>query len=1034
MENRLQFRHHGIGSGYTVAEGVFETREAAIEYITTAIRNTDDGLAATDPSHGFSLYAEPTVLRYKNEENEEDPHVIFCIGSYTNTTGRYSKNKFCIIDIDKTESEIEELAEELEKAIRMLSIVAYSSDTINMYAEKTDEGTILSGDVRIAEANLFDGELLYKENKIITVKDGIFLYVDLEFDDATDTFTFRVNDTEKSFSIQNNNVVAGYYSPNDESLHLVMKHGDDVVIDLEKLIAEWVVEGEAANSPIVLKREEVGYGISGSTHHHVEPWQDVLSADVRLATDRVNNILKKSDDNRYLYVDGLASNIVYYSPSGKTNVQDALSNLDGIKISNDSTNIITNKADGFFASSKLEYITNENTLVFTTSTNEPGERKKETRIKLNTFKLFENIYYDSAKEELVISYFDGTGELKYVRIPIGEMMQDWEWDVSNYGHNVFLQKERKTQGSDQLSADVVLSKAEDNILEDQNHQLYVKGTASNIKYGRNSNVEDEIYNIKESANTLSSKVDNISDTLDDTVERLSNEISRATIEESRIDGKLDNEISRSTNMDAALDNKINLEISRAKEAENALGSKIDAISADTASSLKDIINEDHSIAIAKNDATRPVVSVNLSNEVEDNKPNIIKLNTDGLYAGVDLEYVFNEQVGTNQLIFKTTNGTKTFDLKTNSIVDKIYYDASREAIIIEYTVNGQRMPDVVIPVGDLINEWRVQDGHDGAIQLEKVRESGGTQDVLKASVVISQAHADNILLNDNGALYVSGKGITDNAEAIDALGARMSDAESEISNVKEGLREEISARTLADESLSSSIEAEESRAEAVEARLREDLDGEITRSTETDAELEASIASEVSRSTAKDQELETSISNEVIRATSAETALQASIDAERARAEAAEAGLNNTIDEVYNKVEDDIENSWKVQQGEHLGAIILKKEKVGSDTAYTLSAESVISSLEDNMLINDMGALYVSSKPVDDLKEDVDELREEFEGSLGTEDTNTLHLERDRSNNLKGNVKLASAEDGNLIKETDNGIMFSGDIDCGEYI
>ena len=77
MNNRLQFRHH---------ETIFDTRDAAIEYIKSQIRFTDEGLASVDPSYGYSLYSEPTVLRYKNEEDETDPHLILVIGSVTNVS------------------------------------------------------------------------------------------------------------------------------------------------------------------------------------------------------------------------------------------------------------------------------------------------------------------------------------------------------------------------------------------------------------------------------------------------------------------------------------------------------------------------------------------------------------------------------------------------------------------------------------------------------------------------------------------------------------------------------------------------------------------------------------------------------------------------------------------------------------------------------------------------------------------------------------------------------------------------------------
>ena len=76
-------------------------------------------------------------------------------------------------------------------------------------------------------------------------------------------------------------VDANDYSKRDESIHLVMKNGEEVVIDCEKLIAEWGVEGEASKTPVVLTREELDYD-GTDEHHHIEPWQDVLRADVRL--------------------------------------------------------------------------------------------------------------------------------------------------------------------------------------------------------------------------------------------------------------------------------------------------------------------------------------------------------------------------------------------------------------------------------------------------------------------------------------------------------------------------------------------------------------------------------------------------------------------------------------------------------------------------------------------------------------------------------------------------------------------------------
>jgi len=700
MNNRLQFKHHGVESGYTVADGVFSTRQEAIDYIQ---------------SENFSLYGEPVVLRYKNEENEDDPYLMLFIGTVTNNTNIWRNNRYCIIDIHKTESDIADLREELEKAIKSLTLYVTNSNTLELTAEKTEDGTVLSGNVRVAESHRFDGEDKFKENKLIETEDGLFIYIDLDYDDENDIIKFTLNNVEKDMQLDINNVTEGYYDERDESIHLKMKHGDDIVIDLEHLIAEWVVEGEAANSPIILKREEVGYG--STAHTHIEPWQDILSAEVRIADDRVNNILERTSDNRYLYVDGVASNIAYYKDGSKTNVKEVLDDLTKIKLSTDNQNILINKTDGFFASTNLEYISSQNMLVFTASNQAPKT------IQLNSFKMFENIYYDPNREVLVITYIDNEGKTKFTEIPIGEMLRDWEWEINNYGHSVELQKVRRVQGPDQVSADVNISNAENNILTEISHELFVKGTADNIKYGSSSNVETEINNLK--------------------------------IEDAALNTKIDEEIARSIADDERLQNELN------------------AISADTASRLKSIVAEDKSINVDNSDAINPAIKVNLSTAIEDGKENIIKLNNDGLYVGVDLDYYFESGTSKNVLVFRTTNGTKTFDLKTNSVVDKIYYDAVNEEIVIEYTVNGKRMPDVRIPVRDMIDEIDVQDT--SSVKLTKTKDVTAGHDVITADVIINTVHDDNLLINDGG-LYVS-------SEPINAVSAATEENSEKIENI-----------------------------------------------------------------------------------------------------------------------------------------------------------------------------------------------------------------------------------------------------------
>ena len=953
--NRLQLRHHGNGSGYTAADGVFETRQDAIEYIYSQIRFADSGLAYEDKKYGYSLFAEPTILRYKNVEDETNPHVILAIGSYTNDGGfGYGDNRFCIIDIDNTEKEIEELWEEIEKAIKSLSIFTKDTNTLKLYSEKTEDGTIISGDVVVATSQIFDD--VRKPNIILNTDDGLFTYVDMKVDEETGCILFTVNGDTKEFPINNYYIVKGYYSKKDESLHLLRKDGVDVVVSLENLIDEWGVEGEASNTPIVLTREEVGYG-DDSLHNHVEPWQDVLKADVRLA-DRRYNILKKTSDGRYLYVDGLASNITFFKDGEEMSVQEALSNA-AKGISNDSTNIIYEKIDGYYATASLKYLNKENKLIFTTSNVTGGTSVEE--IHLNSVEAFTKIYYDPVTENLVILYKDGSGDIQEVDIPIGQMMQDWEWDIQNEGHNIKLHKQRVIAGNDKVSADAAIYDDPDNILIDKNHELFVKGTADNIRYGRDGNVSDELDKFNANDVDINARLNETSGKVDTLRVEFDAEVERATSEEQRIEDKLNNEITRSMEKDAEHDSKISTieqtigdgfsidghetitykfnelsaktntisaktdtidanlgllsakteaEIVRAKSEEqriekkfdDALGegfnirntvrdefdrekaeriaedarlqAEIEAISGN--SGVNDIINLDHSIDVDKTNPSKPIVSVNLSEEIEDGKENIIKLNADGLYAGVDLEYYFESGTSKNVLVFKTTNGTKVFDLKTNSVVDKIYYDPTREAIIIEYTVDGHRMPDVVVPVHDLINEWRVSEDTNGAIKLYKFRDSGATQDVLYAESIISD-HEDNILINDNGALYVSGAQIEQNKADIAALGERMDAAEADIDALEDGLAAEVS------------------RATGEEQRIDEKLDREIERSTTEDDDLWEALRAEIARSTDKDNELTTNLANEVTNRTNEDLRLEGLIHAEEDRAKTAESAITHAL-------------------------------------------------------------------------------------------------------------------------------------------
>ena len=722
MKDRLQFRHH---------DAIFNTREDAINYITNDIRYSENGLSKDDIKQHFSLYGEPTVLRYKNADDESNPHIILAIGAKSNQVegAQYKDNKFCFIDIDKTEDEIKDLGDKLKNAITSLAIVTRDTNTLSLSVDKNESGETLSGNVKVPATDIINGTVT--NNTLKVTDNGIFTYVNLDYDKDTDKLTFTVNENTKEWNVNNDYITGGTYSIKDESLHLGMHGGKEIVIPFEELINEWDVEGEDADSPIVLTREKVLYEDDKVVdHRHGNRWQDTLKADVRLAKIP-HNILNRTEDGKALYVEGTAGNIKFFKDGKEMTVADALIECANKKLSTDNDNMIYERSDGYFAMSRLTYDTKENTLTFTTS-NQSGGTTTEN-IELNSIKIIDDARYDRDTESLIFTYTTAKGEYKKLVVPVGSLID--EWDVNNDGHNVILKKERKSNvDKDVLTADVRVSSLDNNILVEKGDGLYVNGEAKNIKYGDNSSVEHEISAAKEN---------------------IANEIERAQKAEKEASDAISNVVATigsgfTTDTHETVTCKVG-------QLDNAIKSKVSSVG-----------KIDNSVVVDVSDANNPKVGVKLSSDKRDEKiPNLIELHENGLFAAVDLSY---DESG-NSLTFTTTNGSKTINLAMNSFVDNIYYDVSREVIVIEYTVNGKKMPNVEVPVRTLINEWTVSDNTDGAVKLKKtVNNSGASdnnKDILSAEVIIDKNHGDNMLINDNGALYVSSGIVKEVASKLD---------------------------------------------------------------------------------------------------------------------------------------------------------------------------------------------------------------------------------------------------------------------------
>lgn len=911
--------------------GVFETREDAINYVI-----------GKQVFERPSLVSEPIVLLYQNEDKPKEPNVILAIGSVGDGKTSSNDNRTFFIDTKKNEEDIEELYELLEEAIKALTLKPIESDTIKLTSEKTEDGTFLSGDVKIADYRIISGNVV--DNIIETEGEkGIFTFVDMDYDPETFRITFKTTKQTKEFQLPpDQHVVEGRYSTGDEAIFLKLADDSEVKIDVVKLIDEWTVLGDDSDSPVVLYKDHVSSYTE--THDGVYDWQDVLTADVRVAEHINDNIIQKDGTGRYLYVKGTADNIKY---SEDVTVKEAIDRID-TRVSSSYGNLIYKRPDGIYAYAMIDYNTAENKLIYSYSDGIASGEVKTVEFKLNSIEILDDITYDADREMIIIRYNTADGEHKTVEIPAKDIIE--EWAVNNENHNVELTKVRDGgRGKDLLSADVKIHVGDDNILENKDHTLYVNGIADNIKYVATSDTT-----VREAIDELKAEDADISDALDAEINRSKAEDTKinntigsgfstdshetVTYKFDELNDKVDGEITRSTNKDNELNAAIEAEVTRSisadtvhnaaieridntigsgftddphtnvtakfdelqnkvnSEAEelqneidrsisadtihdtrlNNLQSEIEAVSADSANSIKDVINNDHSINVDKTNATKPVIKVNLSTEVEDDKPNIIKLNSDGLYAGVDLSY----EKTANKLIFKTTNGAKEIQLESMSSIISIEYNPNHESIVITYLTNGHEIKTVEIPVGDLIREWKPSENTDGAIKLTLTEAPSGTtgKDILYGEVLISD-HEDNILVNDGGSLYVSNADITANTASIHNLEGRMEVVETDISR-------EISNRTSADNALGARIDQEiEDRVADVNAEETRAISAETALSNKIDAD----VLAEKNRAVSSETSLDTKINQEIVDRI-------ADVNEEQSRAEAAELSLTNKID------------------------------------------------------------------------------------------------------------------------------------------
>ena len=143
----------------------------------------------------------------------------------------------------------------------------------------------------------------------------------------------------------------------------------------------------------------------------------------------------KDSSGKYLYVDGIASNISYMRNNEKITVQQGIDEkISKTDYSKQDDSVITYREDGLYSHIDMRYDSSINKIIFEKSDKDGIIHKFE--YELNSLSLFSKAYWDATTEEVVIQYVDATNEIQEIRIPI-KLVVD-QLDVDNSDRTITL--------------------------------------------------------------------------------------------------------------------------------------------------------------------------------------------------------------------------------------------------------------------------------------------------------------------------------------------------------------------------------------------------------------------------------------------------------------------------------------------------------------------------------------------------------------------------------------------------------------------
>ena len=937
------------------------------------------------------------------------------------------------------------LSKFIQKGFKDNELKVDDTESIKLsYKPDATDGKKLTAEVKLSNSGDSD-DTDFNDNIICKKSDGLYAAANLEYDEEKHTLTFTSS---------------GYKDG---------KYKDDAHKKVINLDEHTIVSAENHHHNIELVINK----IAGTNKY-------VISGDVRLSGDE-NNILKIEDD--HLIVDGRAKNIKYGDitvAKGLNNLKDRCDDLsDKINNIKDSLSIDGTTTDTFeanvvkgthgFTVSGDVRLSNDTSVKVSdgglsvnvdidvdTASNQltlkVGNRTK--MVSLPGIQIVKNIRYDEKTASIIIEFTDSNTPLT---IPVSDMIETI-YVQNDASSAVELHKHEKEgePGRSYLSAMLKL-KTSDNILakDPVTGELYVPETAvSNA-------VAVETNRALEAERRITEKVNTVSSSITDEVERAKEaELTLSQGIASNLSA-INDEINRSTNKDTELENKVLSHIEAYTEYKtdndvkvSVLQDAVKTIETDVAKKYNDLDAKDNQ-TISDYKAADVTLQSNIDKEAVRATTEEGKINsalTDEVARAKAKETELSNKVNSLDSDYKAadTQLQSTIDDLTTGLTNEVNRATEAEnKIKSDLTVEiNKKVASVTIEknsTSDLQYTLYVDGKPSGEVNIPKdqfltnVEYLAGEKIIRFTFETTSGVSVTDVNVADLVDTYIAGDGLTlvDNKFSVKKSDGSQSYLEVTADGVKVvGVDEALALKANA---------------------------ADVYTKDEIEAKGYLTEHQDVSSFVTKDELAEVKI--KVNANTSAVTD-------EVTRAKAKEIELLDTIKD----------NEWGVQEGQHLGGIILNKEvnKGGTDI---LSATVVLSEMASNALINDKGSLYVSNQAKDYNLADgktvqlaIEELQKKVaDGSGNTElndrltecesqvtelvsndnkqDAKLTSLETDVENlkkkpslkaantnsvamavnedTITSEIKLASVD--NLIRVNEDGLSFDGSIDYGTY-